>query len=331
MRFAVHFGNTGVRPQGNVGHFLDLVDQILGHGARQRASAHQNHHAVGVFREIHGRLSRRIRAADDVDRFALAGNRFRRSAAVINARALQAIDSRGFQAPPLHSGGDHQGVAGNLVAVRHLDDAVGTLGANSHSFLRRQNFHAEALRLHHRSPRQIAAAEPGREIQDNSRCENSSPPVRRALRARSSRYADPPKRRTRRQPGPQARRPRSPGRKNWFARRSGVPLFARLPPARSPAASLHPETARREAWTPPAQALRAAAWFPDRWPKARHQSIGKARGCAPENRAIRTSAATIACPARECPGMRDGRKPASRPANRRAGDKDGRQGDPTAS
>ena len=61
---------------------------------------------------------------------------------------------------PLHSGRDHQGVAGDFVSVRQLDDSVRAFRADANRFLRRQNFHSKTLGLHHRAPRQIVAAEP---------------------------------------------------------------------------------------------------------------------------------------------------------------------------
>ena len=125
MRLAVDFGNAGVGPNLNVGRLLDLVDQILRHGARQRVSAHQHDDALRILGKVHRRLAGGIRAAHHVDDFALAGERFGRAAAVVDARALQAVDSRRFQPPPLHSGRNHQRVAGNLVAIGQFDDPVG--------------------------------------------------------------------------------------------------------------------------------------------------------------------------------------------------------------
>ena len=160
MRLAMRLGHAGVRPELNIRRLFDLIDQILRHGAGERAAAHHDHHALRILREVHRRLARRICAAHDVNDFALAGQRFRGAAAVVNARALQPVDSRSLQPPPLHARRDHQRVAGDLVSVRQFDDAIRTFDSNADGFLRRQNLHSKALRLHHGAPRQIAAAEP---------------------------------------------------------------------------------------------------------------------------------------------------------------------------
>ena len=87
---AVHFGDAGMRPQLNVGSLLDLVDQILRHGAGERFAAHQNDDAFCILGKIHGSLPGGIRAADHIDDLAFAGQGFRRAAAVIDSRTLQA-------------------------------------------------------------------------------------------------------------------------------------------------------------------------------------------------------------------------------------------------
>ena len=56
-------------------------------------------------------------------------------------------------------------MARNFVSVRQLDDPVRPFRPDADRFLRRQDFHAKTLRLHHRAPRQIAAAEPRRKSQ----------------------------------------------------------------------------------------------------------------------------------------------------------------------
>src|SRR5271157_5859508 len=50
-------------------------------------------------------------------------------------------------------------MAGDLVAIGELEDAVGALGAQLHRLLRRDYLHSKTLRLHHRSPRQICATQ----------------------------------------------------------------------------------------------------------------------------------------------------------------------------
>jgi len=49
------------------------------------------------------------------------------------------------------------------VAVGQLNDAVRTFRPDADGFLRREDFYSKALGLHHRTPRQIAAAKAIRE------------------------------------------------------------------------------------------------------------------------------------------------------------------------
>ena len=104
-------------------------------------------------------------SANHVDDFTLAGQCFGSAATVVNSRALQAIDSGRRKSPPLHARRDHQRVAGNFVSIRQFNYAIRTFRANAHRFLRRQDFHAEPLRLDHRAAREIAAAQSHRESQ----------------------------------------------------------------------------------------------------------------------------------------------------------------------
>src|SRR6266478_1144264 len=101
-------GNAGVCPQLNVGCLLNLINQILRHGAGKRLAAHKNNDALGVSSEVHRRLTRRVRATHDINDFALTGERLCRAATIVNSRALQPVDSRSFKPSPLHSCRDHQ-------------------------------------------------------------------------------------------------------------------------------------------------------------------------------------------------------------------------------
>src|ERR1700722_974506 len=83
--FAVDFADAGVSPDLNVGHLLDLVDQILRHGAGERVSPHQDYDAVGEFGEIHGRLARGVGATHDVNNLTFTGQGLGGAAAVVNA------------------------------------------------------------------------------------------------------------------------------------------------------------------------------------------------------------------------------------------------------
>ena len=152
--------NAGMGPHLNVGRFFDLIDQILRHGAVQRTSAHQHNDAFRIAGEVHGCLASGICPTHHVDDFALARQCLRRASAVVDTGALQFIDSRSIQPPPLQSACDHQCVAGDLTAVAQLDDAIRAFGAHANHLLRRKNFHSKTLRLGYRSPGQIVTAEP---------------------------------------------------------------------------------------------------------------------------------------------------------------------------
>ena len=218
-------------------------------------AAHQDDHALGVLRKVHRGLPGRIRAAHHVHDLALAGQRLRRAAAVVNAGALQAVDSRSFQSPPLHARRDHQRVAGNLAAVRQLDNPVRPFDAHADRLLRRQDFHPETLRLHHRAARQVVAAETVRESQVvfDARTHSRLPARRFALdhhRVQSFRRAI--------NGGRQSGRPSTHDRQIvevGLRPRPQPDPSARPPPARCPAAWSRRETAPPADW----QRLRPSA------------------------------------------------------------------------
>jgi len=80
----------------------------------------------------------------------------------------------------LHTSGDERGVTRELAAIAQLKNAIGPFDAKLDDFLRRDNFHAEALRLHHRATGQIAAAQSAGS-RDSFRYANSNPLVRRSF------------------------------------------------------------------------------------------------------------------------------------------------------
>src|SRR5712692_10515543 len=114
---------------------------------------------------MHRGLTGGVCSAYYVHRLALASNRFRRTAAVVNAGALQALNSGHVERAPLYTHGQQQRVAGNLRAVREFEVAVRAIDANAHGFLGREDLHIKAPCLRHRTTRQIAAAQPRRESQ----------------------------------------------------------------------------------------------------------------------------------------------------------------------
>src|SRR6202034_930981 len=159
MSFAMNLGHAGMGPQLNVRRLFNLVDQILRHGAGERFAAHKNNDALGVAGEVHGCLSRRVRAAYHVDDLTLTGQGFGCAATVVNSGTLQPVDPRSIQAPPLHASRDHQRVARNLASIHKLDDSVRAFDTDADNFLRRQDFYPETLGLHDGTPGEIGAAE----------------------------------------------------------------------------------------------------------------------------------------------------------------------------
>src|SRR5580704_12305009 len=137
---SVHLGNDGLWPNIDVGGFLNLLDQVVRHGAGQRLAADQHDHLAGKLREMHGRLAGGIRATDNVYGLPLAGQCFGSSAAVVNASALKAVDARNIQSPPLNSHGQQQRVAGYFETVAQLDITVRAIDADADGFLGRKNF-----------------------------------------------------------------------------------------------------------------------------------------------------------------------------------------------
>src|SRR5216684_3523447 len=60
-------GNAGMCPQLNVRCLLNLVNQILRHGAGKRLAAHKYDDALCISGEVHRRLTCRVRAAHHID------------------------------------------------------------------------------------------------------------------------------------------------------------------------------------------------------------------------------------------------------------------------
>src|SRR5262245_12734809 len=115
--------------------------------------------------EIDGGLTCRICPAHDIDSFALTRESLCRPSAIIDTRALQSVNSRGFKSPPLDSRGNHQSMARDLVPVRQFNESVRSFRPDVNSLQRRKNFDAETLSLHHSAASQIAATEADRKSQ----------------------------------------------------------------------------------------------------------------------------------------------------------------------
>src|SRR5262249_31888638 len=115
--------------------------------------------------EIDGCLTCRICPAHHIDSFALTRESLRRPTAIIDASALQPINSLCFKSPPLDSRGDHQSMAGDLVPVRQFNESIRSFRSDVDSLQRRKNFDAETLSLVHSAASQVAATEADRKSQ----------------------------------------------------------------------------------------------------------------------------------------------------------------------
>src|SRR5579871_71698 len=162
MFIPVGFDYGGMRPYLNVWHFFNLINQILGHGAGERASTDQNDHTFCIAGEVHGCLTSRVCSPNHINDFAFAGKRFGCPTAVIDAGALQFIHANCIQTPPLNSCRDHERMTGDFTAVCEFNDAIGPFNTKTESFLRGKNLHIKTPRLNNRAPGQIAATKAGR-------------------------------------------------------------------------------------------------------------------------------------------------------------------------
>src|SRR5690242_19863557 len=161
-RVTVHRRDAGLRPDFNLGCFLDLLDQIVRHGAGQGIAADEHNDFFGEFREVHGGLAGGIRCADDVHRFAPARNGFRCAPAIVNASSLEAINARHVECPPLNAHGEEKDVTGDFRAIGEFQVAIRAIDSNASSFLRSKNLHSKTLRLRDGAPGEVAASESGR-------------------------------------------------------------------------------------------------------------------------------------------------------------------------
>src|SRR5580658_8476887 len=96
---------------------------------------------------MHGGLAGRIGSADDVDGFAAAGDGFRCAATVVDAGALEALDTGNIQSAPLNTHREKQSIAGNFGAIGKLDETIGAVDAEANYVLRGKNFDTKAAGL----------------------------------------------------------------------------------------------------------------------------------------------------------------------------------------
>src|SRR5215831_9402570 len=96
---------------------------------------------------MHGGLAGRVGAADDVYGFALAGNGFRSAAAIVDARALEFIDTWDVERAPLNTHGEQQNVRGDFGTVGEFQIAIRAIDSNAGCFLRRKNFDPKSFGL----------------------------------------------------------------------------------------------------------------------------------------------------------------------------------------
>ena len=180
LGFAVHLSDAGVCPELNVWRTFDLRRSDTATSCRPSDSRAPASPPLRVFGEVHRRLTRRIRAADDVHGLAFTRNRLRRHRRRNRRPRLESSMPGASNRRHCDSRRQHQGVAGNLASIPQLDDAIRTFRANADASCGEE------------SPRRSAGPAPPRaapdrrrsghsEIQDNSQSANSCLPGRRAL------------------------------------------------------------------------------------------------------------------------------------------------------
>src|SRR5581483_1183071 len=163
MGFSMYFDHTCTCLHFDVVGLRNLVNQIPRHRSCQRTAAHQHHYALCVRGAMHRCLAGGVGAADDIDIFTFARGGFGGAAAVVDARALQAVYAGNIETPPLNPGGDQQAVAADLAAVAETNIAVRTVGAHSGCLKRAENLYAKAAGLGDGAASQIRTAETRRE------------------------------------------------------------------------------------------------------------------------------------------------------------------------
>ena len=79
---------------------------------------------IGITGEVHRGLAGGVCSADDVDGLLFAGHGFSEGRAVVDAGSAEFVGAGDVEFAVVYAGGDEADVAGDLVAVFHLDDAV---------------------------------------------------------------------------------------------------------------------------------------------------------------------------------------------------------------
>src|SRR5579872_266220 len=100
---AMDFNDASLCPDFNAGRLFDLFDEVVGHGAGERCAANEHDDFVRVFGEVHSSLACGIRAANDVDSLAAAGDGFRSAATIVDAGTLEALDTGHIEVAPLNA------------------------------------------------------------------------------------------------------------------------------------------------------------------------------------------------------------------------------------
>ena len=161
----MHGGDASLRPNINVGRFLNLLDQVVRHGAGERVAAHEHNYFFGEFGEMHSRLPGGVRSADDVHGFALARDGFRCAPAIVDASSLEAINAGHAESPPLNAHGEEKDMTGDFRAVGEFQVAIRAVDANAGDFLWSKNLDTKTLCLRHGAAGEVAASESGRKTQ----------------------------------------------------------------------------------------------------------------------------------------------------------------------
>ena len=144
---------------------LDASHEIARHRFGEPLRAHQHVHAPGGLGEVHGRLARRVAAADHDDFFVDAELRFHEGGPVIHAEAFEArqLGEQGFAV--FGAGRDDDRARPQRGPRVHVHAVRRFRAVQSHGARRDQHLRAELLRLRERPSRERLARDAGRKAQ----------------------------------------------------------------------------------------------------------------------------------------------------------------------
>src|SRR4029077_6436811 len=101
---------------------VDLGDQVVGHALRERLAADEDRDAGRELREVQGRLSGGVTAANDEDLLTGQCRRLGDGGAVVDTNAVERVEGRNIKRAIRHSGCDHYRAARDFRPVGELHD-----------------------------------------------------------------------------------------------------------------------------------------------------------------------------------------------------------------